>query len=303
MASAENRKPRTFGIIAIALLILVWLGGCTWFLKGMGEASERAWGPERSEYVGVWASYLASANDHELNTASIEDAVSFICLADTGEAELVVKSSASAPSVINCRWVVTHRDKSEGTKTGIQVIGTEEAFQNSYQYFEDPDTKLIDESLIDGKLVIDYGYRKEYFEKISNDAKYQPWLEDGQILESEKADDINPSSISSDSIPASAISWQDAKGYIGKSVSIYGPVVEVEYASASKGKPTFIDIGEGYPGKNRVTITIWGKNRASFSGSPEDLYSGKTVCVTGELYLYNGVCNVEVQTPSQIEIL
>lgn len=76
-----------------------------------------------------------------------------------------------------------------------------------------------------------------------------------------------------------------------------------EYASSSKGKPTFIDIGAAYPSKSRLSITIWGKNRSAFSTPPEKLYEGKTIAVRGKVYLYDGVCNVEVTSPDQITIL
>ena len=76
-----------------------------------------------------------------------------------------------------------------------------------------------------------------------------------------------------------------------------------EYASSSKGKPTFIDIGAAYPSKSRLSITIWGKNRSAFSTPPEKLYEGKNVAVRGKVYLYDSVCNVEVTSPDQITVL
>lgn len=103
--------------------------------------------------------------------------------------------------------------------------------------------------------------------------------------------------------PGNALEWSSASQHVGETVTIYGPVVGAEYASASSGKPTFIDIGATYPNDNRVTMTIWGKNRSAFSPSPESMYQGKTVCVTGQIYLYKGVCNIEVTSPAQVEIL
>ena len=104
-------------------------------------------------------------------------------------------------------------------------------------------------------------------------------------------------------IPSGAIEWADASQHVGETVTLYGPVLGAEYASSSKGKPTFIDIGAAYPSKNRLSITIWGKNRSAFSTPPEKLYEGKTVAVRGKVYLYDGVCNVEVTSPDQITVL
>lgn len=111
------------------------------------------------------------------------------------------------------------------------------------------------------------------------------------------------STSSSPQIPAGAIRWEEASEHVGETITVYGPVKGTKYASSSNGSPTFIDIGASYPKKNRVTITIWGKNRSAFSSSPEDMYRGKTLCVTGEVYLYQDVCNIEVSSPSQIKVL
>ena len=104
-------------------------------------------------------------------------------------------------------------------------------------------------------------------------------------------------------IPADAIEWSKASQHVGETVTLYGPVVGSEYASTSNGKPTFLDIGADYPSKNRLSVTIWDKNRSAFSTAPEKLYKGKTIAVKGKVYLYDGVCNIEVTSPEQITIL
>ncbi len=105
------------------------------------------------------------------------------------------------------------------------------------------------------------------------------------------------------SIPPYAVSWQEAYQCIGETVTIYGPVVEIEYAESSSNQPTFIDIGAPYPDENRLTVVIWGEDRNAFPEAPELLYEGKTICITGEVYLYDNVCNIKAASPSQIEIL
>lgn len=104
-------------------------------------------------------------------------------------------------------------------------------------------------------------------------------------------------------VPEGAIDWTEASQHVGETVTLYGPVVGTEYASTSNGKPTFLNIGAKYPSKDRLTITIWGKNRSAFSAPPEKLYEGKTVAVRGRVYLYDGVCNVEITSPDQITVL
>lgn len=107
----------------------------------------------------------------------------------------------------------------------------------------------------------------------------------------------------SDGIPAGAIGWSQADRYIGQTATFYGSVVDTEYASSSNGHPTFLDLGVAYPDANRLSIVIWGKDKSAFSTAPENLYEGKTIAVTGEVYVYNGVCNIEVSSPSQITVL
>ncbi len=102
-------------------------------------------------------------------------------------------------------------------------------------------------------------------------------------------------------LPSYAITWNEAKYHIGERTTVYGPVVDTHWASGSKGKPTFLNIGEPYPDPNRFTVVIWIDYRANFPQSPEDYYLGKTIYVTGLIIEYNGIPEIEVQTPTQIQ--
>ncbi|MEG0504172.1 MAG: hypothetical protein RR547_05965 [Raoultibacter sp.] len=104
-------------------------------------------------------------------------------------------------------------------------------------------------------------------------------------------------------VPANAIDWTEAKQHIGETVTVYGTVVGSTFASESNEQPTYINLGAPYPDLNRVSIVVWGEDRGSFSQPPEDMYLGKTVCVTGEIYIYANACNIKVQSPSQIQVV
>lgn len=104
-------------------------------------------------------------------------------------------------------------------------------------------------------------------------------------------------------VPAGAIPWSEAAGHVGETVTLYGPIVDTEWAASSNGQPAFLDMGAAYPDESRVSVTIWGEDRSSFSEPPEDTYKGLTVAVTGEVYVYDGVCRVEVVSPSQIAVI
>lgn len=104
-------------------------------------------------------------------------------------------------------------------------------------------------------------------------------------------------------IPDDAIPWQEASQHIGENATVYGPVVDAEYAATSNGRPTFIDLGSAYPETNRVTVVVWDEDRSAFPEAPESMYSGCTICVTGSIYYYNNACNIKVTSPSQIRVL
>ncbi len=112
-------------------------------------------------------------------------------------------------------------------------------------------------------------------------------------------------------LPADAISWDEAEYHYGESGTVYGPVVGTEWASGSKGEPTFLHIGNDYPNEKRVTVVIWSKYRANFTQAPEVYYLGKSIYVTGLIkrhYVTGGVTEyraipqIEVRTPDQIQI-
>jgi len=103
-------------------------------------------------------------------------------------------------------------------------------------------------------------------------------------------------------LPAGSISWSEAKYHIGERTTVCGPVVDATWASGSNGKPTFLNLGKPYPDPDRFTVVIWIQNRGNFPQAPEDYYLGKTICVTGLIIEYNGIPEIEVQYPSEIEI-
>ena len=112
-----------------------------------------------------------------------------------------------------------------------------------------------------------------------------------------------PQPSASPSIPAGAINWEEAQSHIGENVTIYGPIVETKYVQKVNGQPTYLNIGVAYPDTNGVTALIWGEDRGAFDHAPESTYKGKTICVTGEPYMYKGQCYIKVTSPHQIEIL
>jgi len=101
-------------------------------------------------------------------------------------------------------------------------------------------------------------------------------------------------------LPAGAISWDKAKDHIGDRTTVYGPVAGTNYGATSRGKPTWLNIGKDHPSSERFVVIIWGDNRGNFPQAPEVYYLGKTIYVSGLIQEYNGIPQIEVTEPSQI---
>jgi hypothetical protein len=62
--------------------------------------------------------------------------------------------------------------------------------------------------------------------------------------------------------------------------------------------PTFVDLGQPYP--NEVfTAIIFGSDRPKF-GTPEVSLQGKPICVTGEIFLFQGKPKMALREPKQL---
>lgn len=112
-----------------------------------------------------------------------------------------------------------------------------------------------------------------------------------------------PATPTQSNLPDGAIYWYEADQHVGEIVSVYGDVKSTEFAYESNGQPTFIDIGASYPDSSRVTVVIWGEYRGNFPAPPEEMYAGQTILAAGEIYVHDGVCNIEVHSPEQISVV
>jgi len=98
------------------------------------------------------------------------------------------------------------------------------------------------------------------------------------------------------------IEWTEAGQYAGEERQVCGPVAGTHFAEDSRGKPTFLNVGEDYPSPKRFVVLIWGDDRHNFPSAPEDYYEGKAICASGEIQEYEGVFEIEIRSPAQIEI-
>lgn len=98
------------------------------------------------------------------------------------------------------------------------------------------------------------------------------------------------------------IPWNQAASHINENQTVVGPVVGTRWATSSNGQPKFLNVGTDYPSPNRFTVLIWNENQGNFPSPPEAMYAGQTIAVTGLISTYQGVAQIEVSSPSQIQI-
>ncbi len=99
-----------------------------------------------------------------------------------------------------------------------------------------------------------------------------------------------------------AVSWDQALNYVGQEITIIGPVMSTAWASESRGKPTFLNIGRAYPDPERFTVLLWIDARFRFDQPPEEMYADQTICVTGVVEIYEGGGEIIVDYPWQIVV-
>jgi hypothetical protein len=81
---------------------------------------------------------------------------------------------------------------------------------------------------------------------------------------------------------------------------VCGVVASATYAVQAPMAPTFLDIGQPYP--NQVfSAIIFDNDRPKF-GVPESSLRDKSVCVTGEIFLYQGTSEIILRDPRQLSV-
>jgi hypothetical protein len=91
--------------------------------------------------------------------------------------------------------------------------------------------------------------------------------------------------------PDGGLGWDQTHDYVGTVQRVCGPLMSARETEDG----TFLNVGSDYPSADRFTIIFW------------DIYlepvaSGTTVCGSGEIFLYNGVTQIEMWDPAALEI-
>jgi hypothetical protein len=99
---------------------------------------------------------------------------------------------------------------------------------------------------------------------------------------------------------AASLTPNEASSHVGETTTVCGVVASTTYAVRAPMAPTFLDIGQPYP--NQVfSAIIFDSDRPKF-GAPESMLQDKSVCVTGEIFLYQGAPKMILRDPSQLSV-
>ncbi|MCC7386894.1 MAG: DNA-binding protein [Deltaproteobacteria bacterium] len=101
--------------------------------------------------------------------------------------------------------------------------------------------------------------------------------------------------------PVASVTPTEAAKHVGERVQVCGTVASANFARASRGSPTFLNLDKPYP-KHIFTIVIWGEARPRFTYEPESL-EGKRVCATGTVKVYRGKPEMVVSEPNEVRVV
>jgi hypothetical protein len=97
---------------------------------------------------------------------------------------------------------------------------------------------------------------------------------------------------------AVSLSPEKAADHVGETATVCGLVVSATYLPQAPQAPTFLDLGKPFPDQ-AFSVIIFGSDRSKF-GSPETAMRGRSICVTGEIFLYQGKPKVILHDPKQL---
>lgn len=92
--------------------------------------------------------------------------------------------------------------------------------------------------------------------------------------------------------PGGGIAWNEAVGYAGTTQRVCGPLS----GNGSSNDDVFLNLGRDYPDPERFQIVLWDV------GGVEPISYGATLCTSGQITLYEGVAQIELQSASLVEI-
>ena len=117
----------------------------------------------------------------------------------------------------------------------------------------------------------------------------------------EPSPSLKQSSSSTIAEQSESLSTSQASKYVGSRATVCGQIVGTNYATGSKGKPTFLNFDKPYP-SHPFAVVIWGNDRSKFPSNPENYYLNKPLCATGLIESYKGKPEITARNSSQLTI-
>ena len=99
---------------------------------------------------------------------------------------------------------------------------------------------------------------------------------------------------------------ENAKEVIGYEETVCDYVYSVSKRDDIEGSPIFINLGADYPSKDRCQVVIWEGAQNEYEELQDLSYmeeTGEAFAVTGLVEEYDGVAQIEVTSPDQIQIV
>lgn len=98
---------------------------------------------------------------------------------------------------------------------------------------------------------------------------------------------------------AQLVPADSAGKYVGQTITAYGTVADGRYLSGPGKSPTLLNMGAKYPNQ-KLTVVIYGENRANFGYQPEVALLNRVIYVKGKVSLYDDKPQIVVTTPFDI---
>lgn len=97
---------------------------------------------------------------------------------------------------------------------------------------------------------------------------------------------------------AALLNPEEAASHVGENATVCGVVASATFAAQAMAAPTFLDLGKPYPDQS-FSAVILGSDRTKF-GVPEVSLREKQVCVTGEIFLFQGKPEIIMRDTEQL---
>ncbi len=91
--------------------------------------------------------------------------------------------------------------------------------------------------------------------------------------------------------PEGGLGWYDARAHVGAVQRVCGPLM----SGRETADGTFLNVGRDYPSPDRFTFIFWDVYM-------EPIPPGTTVCGRGEIFLYEGVTQMEMEDLGALEL-